>query len=81
VLCDLTSLSLQRRQLYTHLVDFNRHYFVQAAHLTMPLEKRFGKRLQRASAQGDSDAEMPTPKKGRPTGRYQGSCLPKAGSR
>ncbi|DBB05519.1 TPA: hypothetical protein ACH3X1_012472 [Trebouxia sp. C0004] len=52
----------------------------KAAHLTMPLEKRFGKRLQRASARGDSDAEFPPQKKGRPTGKYQGSCCPKAES-
>jgi len=50
---------------------------VQAAHLTMPLEKHFGKRLQRASAQGDNDAEIPTQKRGRPTGKDQGSCHPK----
>lgn len=43
----------------------------KAAHLTMPLEKRFGKRLQRASAQGDSDAEISLQKRGRPTGKYQ----------
>ncbi|KAL0049935.1 hypothetical protein WJX82_001062 [Trebouxia sp. C0006] len=43
----------------------------KAAHLTMPLEKHFGKRLQRASAQGDNDAVIPTQKRGRPTGKYQ----------
>ena len=53
---------------------------MQAAHLTMPLEKRFGKRLQRASAQGDSDAEIPPQKRGRPTGKYQGSYYPAGGS-
>ena len=53
---------------------------MQAAHLTMPLEKRFGKRLQRASAQGDSDAEISLQKRGRPTGKYQGSYYPKARS-
>ncbi|KAA6421210.1 MAG: hypothetical protein FRX49_08909 [Trebouxia sp. A1-2] len=37
----------------------------------MPLEKRFGKRLQRASAQGESDAETPPQKKGRPIGQHQ----------
>ncbi|KAL0019292.1 hypothetical protein WJX79_004722 [Trebouxia sp. C0005] len=43
----------------------------KAVHLTMPLEKRFGKRLQRASAQGESDAETPPQKKGRPIGQHQ----------
>lgn len=43
----------------------------------MPLEKRFGKRLQRASAQGESDAETPPQKKGRPIGQHQGSYRPK----
>jgi len=76
VLCDFH----RSVQLYSHLVECNKQYFVQAAHLTMPLEKRFGKRLQRASAQGDSDAVIPPQKKGRPTGKYQGSYRPKADS-
>lgn len=43
----------------------------KAAHLTMPLEKRFGKRLQRASTQEDDVTEGPFTKRGRPTGKYQ----------
>ncbi|KAL3135844.1 hypothetical protein ABBQ32_007402 [Trebouxia sp. C0010 RCD-2024] len=45
----------------------------KAAQLTMPLEKRFGKRLQRA-ATGDDDEGTPAAplqKRGRPMGKYQ----------
>lgn len=45
---------------------------LQAAHLTMPLEKRFGKRLQRGSAEDAEAADLPANKKGRPMGKFQG---------
>ena len=46
---------------------------VQAAHLTVPLEKRFGKRLQRSStADAESDVSKHAYKRGRPMGKYQG---------
>lgn len=48
----------------------------------MPLEKRFGKRLQRA-ATGDDDEGTPAAplqKRGRPMGKYQGVlCLGQEG--
>ena len=46
---------------------------MQAAQLTMPLEKRFGKRLQRTTADDtESLAAAPVQKRGRPVGKYQG---------
>lgn len=54
----------------------------KAAQLTMPLEKRFGKRLQRA-ATGDDDEDTPAAplhKRGRPMGKYQDSKQQSDGS-
>lgn len=45
---------------------------VQAAQLTMPLEKRFKKRLQRATTDDANLVAAPLQKRGRPVGKYQG---------
>lgn len=45
----------------------------KAAHLTMPLEKRFAKRLQRTTTGADDEQTPAAPlqKRGRPMGKYQ----------
>lgn len=45
---------------------------MQAAQLAMPLEKRFGKRLQRATMDDAELSAAPLQKRGRPVGKYQG---------
>lgn len=46
--------------------------YMQAAQLTMPLEKRFGKRLQRSTSHDAELSAAPLQKRGRPVGKYQG---------
>ena len=46
---------------------------MQAAQITMPLEKRFGKRLQQTTVDDAELSAAPLQKRGRPVGKYQGA--------
>ena len=59
---------------YTCIVLSRARGGAQAAQLTMPLEKRFTKRLQRSTTAGDDEdtPAAPSQKRGRPMGKYKG---------